>query len=118
MKPFNLEEAKKGKPVTTKDGNPVRILCFDRDNFTDTPILALVNIEGVEMARYYHDDGSHNDQPSLDLVMAGEKKEGWIRLYKGNMKTFVENTIYKTKDEALNTTDPDLIDVIKIEWEE
>jgi hypothetical protein len=30
MKPFNLEEAKAGKPVCTRTGLPVRIICFDR----------------------------------------------------------------------------------------
>lgn len=118
MKPFNLKEAKEGRPVTTKDGNPVRILCFDRDNLTDTPILALVNLDGTEMARYYRNDGSHDTGSGLDLVMATVYKEGWIRLYRGNMATFAGNMIYKSKDEALNTTDPDLVDVVKIEWEE
>lgn len=30
MKPFNLEEAKAGKPVCTRTGHDVRIICFDR----------------------------------------------------------------------------------------
>lgn len=30
MKPFNLEEAKAGKPVCNREGNDVRIICFDK----------------------------------------------------------------------------------------
>ena len=50
-------------------------------------------------------------------MMATDKKEGWIRLYKGN-GTFSGSMIYESEDAALNTTDPDLVDVVKIKWEE
>ena len=30
MKPFNLESAKAGDPVQTKDGNPARIIYFNK----------------------------------------------------------------------------------------
>lgn len=30
MKPFDLELAKAGHPVQTRDGRPVRIICYDR----------------------------------------------------------------------------------------
>lgn len=41
MKPFNLEEAKAGKPVCTRDGRRVEIISFENpsDNY---PILAKV----------------------------------------------------------------------------
>lgn len=29
MKPFDIELAKQGKPVCTRDGRPVKILCYD-----------------------------------------------------------------------------------------
>ena len=29
LKPFNLEAAKQGKPVCTRDGRKARIICFD-----------------------------------------------------------------------------------------
>lgn len=29
-KPFDLAQAKAGKPVITRDGSPARIVCFDR----------------------------------------------------------------------------------------
>lgn len=32
-KPFNLEEAKAGRPVCTRNGQEVRIICFNKDRF-------------------------------------------------------------------------------------
>lgn len=41
MKPFNLEEAKAGKPVCTRDGRRVEIVSFENPN-NSYPILAKV----------------------------------------------------------------------------
>lgn len=40
-KPFDLEQAKAGKPVCTRDGHKARIICFDAklENYS---IIALV----------------------------------------------------------------------------
>lgn len=50
MKPFNLEEAKAGKPVCTRDGRRVEILSFDNPN-NGSPILA----------RVFSDNTDYND---------------------------------------------------------
>ena len=42
MKPFNLEKAKQGAEVITRDGRKVKILTFSRRN-NDYPIVALVD---------------------------------------------------------------------------
>lgn len=55
MKPFNLEAAKAGAPVITRDGRGARITCFDNEG--DYPILAL--IEGNKKEVYaYNSNGS------------------------------------------------------------
>lgn len=41
LKPFDLEAAKAGKPVCTRDGRKARIVCYDRKS-ENYPILALV----------------------------------------------------------------------------
>lgn len=44
LRPFDLEAAKAGKPVCTRDGRKVRIICFDRttyDNYTTIIACAL-----------------------------------------------------------------------------
>ncbi len=40
MKEFDLEKAKAGHPVCTRDGRETRILCFDRKG--GSPIVVLV----------------------------------------------------------------------------
>lgn len=46
MKPFDLEAAKAGKPVCTRDGRKARIICFDRN--WEYPIVALIECENGE----------------------------------------------------------------------
>ena len=41
LKPFNLEEAKAGKPICTRDGRKARIICYDKKGDSD-PIIALI----------------------------------------------------------------------------
>lgn len=47
MKQFDLEAAKNGAPVCTRDGRKARIICFDRKTEFDT-IVALVEDKGIE----------------------------------------------------------------------
>lgn len=42
MKPFNLEEAKVGKPVCTRNGRRVGIISFENPSNNNYPILAKV----------------------------------------------------------------------------
>lgn len=117
LKPFDLEEAKAGKPVCTRDGRKARIICFDRKDIK--PIVALVTcINGtsvIEKAFYYFEDGYHlskNDNNIYDLMMLSEKKEGWVNIYK--------DSVYDTKDKALigRAEGRGYIDTIKVSWEE
>lgn len=41
LKPFDLETAKAGKPVCTRDGRKARIICFDMNSFNNHIIVAL-----------------------------------------------------------------------------
>lgn len=59
MKPFDLEEAKTGKPICTRDGLPARIICFNKQG-DDKPIVALVraNLESnKELPACYTEKG-------------------------------------------------------------
>ena len=83
LKPFDIQKAREGKPVCTRDGRKARIICFDREHLgydgVVFSILALVN-EGPysESVYSYTQDGlyvqgaCHNN----DLMMLPEKKEG------------------------------------------
>lgn len=124
LKEFNLEAAKAGKPVCTRDGRKARIISFDRHG-EDCPIIALVvdskNAECEEVIDYTL-DGICNENiinhNKYDLMMFTRKKEGWINIYKD-----FEDTVccaYLTKEDALKNRSIEYgyITTIKIEWEE
>lgn len=121
LRPFNLERAKQGKPVCTRDGAKARIICFDAKS--DAPIIALITADdGTEITFDYLSDGTffNSENPDNDLMMLPEKKEGWINIYKGGKMD--ADYVYPTKADALeNIFQPmkdNYIDTIKVEWEE
>lgn len=87
LKKFDLEAAKAGKPVCTRDGRKARIISFDRHG-EDCPIIALVvdskNAECEEVIDYTL-DGICNENiinhNKYDLMMLPQKKEGWVNIY-------------------------------------
>ncbi len=60
MKDFNLEDAKAGKPVCTRDGKKVKIIYFNRIS-EFYPIVALVKHEGGdEFVQTYTENGIYH----------------------------------------------------------
>ena len=117
LKPFDLEAAKAGKPVCTRDGYKARIICFDAKGMHQ-PIVALVTQDnGVEYIETYYSNGRFNDdinsQSGGDLMMLPEKKVGWVNLY-DDMK------IYASEERAKIGISPErnYIATTKVEWEE
>lgn len=83
MKNFDLEKAKAGYPVRTRDGHEARIICFDRED--DNPIVALVKEAGDETIFSYNKKGRFSNDGRgcmCDLFMKAVKREAWINLYK------------------------------------
>lgn len=60
MKPFNLEEAKAGKLVCTRDGRKVRLLCFDAKS-NNYPIVGLIlsSWGNVEECKTWTSEGAY-----------------------------------------------------------
>lgn len=125
LKPFDLEAAKSGKPVCTRSGKPVRIICFDVKG-AKHPIIALVKEDGCERVCSYIPDGSRFEDEkewSDDLMMIPEKKEGWVNVYKGDngiSKYNCDDIVFNTKEEATQyaQNDDNYITTVKISWEE
>lgn len=72
MRPFNLDLAKRGASVVTREGKPVRIICFDRkDEKRKGNIIALVSgSDKYEQIVQYHESGQQiNFISDLDLMM-------------------------------------------------
>ena len=62
LKEFDLEAAKAGKPICTRDGSQARIICFDFLSIDNTPIIALVRLsETQEGIVCYRKDGRFLD---------------------------------------------------------
>ena len=118
LKPFELEAAKAGKPVCTRDGRKARIICFDAKG--KQPIIALFEREKADevIIQTYNDDGSYyglEKEDNRDLMMLLEKKEAWVNLYPCDC---MGQKRYPTKEEALKNAVSDVIATVKIEWEE
>lgn len=130
MKEFDIEKAKNGAKVCTRDGRPVRVVCWDakRGNF---PIQVLILEEnGWESRIGYSNKGisekrytSINDD---DLMLVGKKREGWISLYKCNYEDYHQSMgvgagdVFPDRQGAIDEADgdPDYICTIQISWEE
>lgn len=111
LKPFNLEEARAGKPICTRDGSKAIFLTtLQNKRF---PVVAVVNCEQEENIYQYDINGICDENiDTLDLMMLPEKKEGWVNVYK--------DSVYDTKDEALmgRSDCRGYIDTINVSWEE
>lgn len=118
LKPFDLEAAKAGKPVCTRDGRKARIICFDAK--CNKPIVALIYDCNKETVFQYLESGRFfvDQIDKYDLMMFTRKKEGWLNIYKDFEDTVC--CVYPTEKEALEDgeTEKDYITTIKIEWEE
>lgn len=133
LKPFDLEAAKAGKPVCTRDGRKARIICFDAKRKDGENIMALIpskEYPGFEDLVAYPNNGNYHGEHENDgdLMMLPEKKEGWVNIYNRNRpRTSSENcyimtgvSVFETKEGAISYIDKDkeYIDTVKIEWEE
>lgn len=126
MKKFDIEKAKAGAKVCTKDGRKARIICFDKYN-TDRPIVALVRYDDYESIFMYSNNGEYyiGQSTANDLMIVGEKHYAWANIYKKNDGTYITGCHHPDKESALehkcdydDFSTIDYIDTIKIEWEE
>lgn len=121
LKPFDLEAAKLGKPVCTRDGRKARIICFDANGSNSQQIIALITDEnGFESSYSFTNEGRWTKEVESvhDLMMLTKKKEGWVNIDKGGSGKITVSSPYSTKEEAIHNDNETTIDTIKISWEE
>ena len=104
MKPFDLEAAKRGEPVCTRDGTPVQQLVHFPEGVRVNKIAALSG--GVinaydDQGRYYGDEVHVSTR---DLFMATRKRTVWVNVYPPEARNF--GGIYETKAIANNYASP------------
>ena len=127
LKPFDLEAAKAGKPVCTRDGRKARIICHDRQSDHGFPIVALVENAGAEKdedVHFYRVNGTAaTAERAQDLVMATEHHVGYINVYSHpESKSYWAGNVFDTKEDAYENirpiSDAVVVATVKIEWEE
>lgn len=126
MKEFDLEKAKAGHPVCTREGHEARILCFDREG--QYPIVALVKDAGNETIFSYNNMGRYSNDGRgylCDLFMKSEKQKRWINLYKDKdgllfpgLNLFESEKEAKDRMESGEKSNRLYYKTVKIEWEE
>lgn len=123
LKDFDLEAAKQGKPVCTRDGHKARIICFDKGGIY--PVIALVQEEGSETCHFYAQDGKCADSGNgYDLLMLSEKKEGWVNVYRDcdGANITKDDNIYSSREAAIASAqfidENHYVATTKINWEE
>ena len=125
LKPFDIQKAREGKPVCTRDGRKARIICFDRKS--DISIVALImgDNDREEIHSYYKDGRSvRNQKYSCDLMMLPEKKEGWVNVYRDcdGINITKDDNIYSSKEAAIASAHfidgNNYVATTKINWEE
>lgn len=120
MKPFNLEEAKAGKPVCTRDGDKARIICFDVQGRMPRLVALIMDEEGDEHLSHHRDDGTSVHNPDEDLFMATVKTTGYAALFKHACGAYVlSSRVFGTEAQAISETcAPGRVAIVPIEWEE
>lgn len=111
------------KPITTKMGHPVRIVCTDykNDNSSRLYLIALVMKAGgyEDMYKYNQDGTILNGHDDYTLINPKVKKEGWINVYPNSHGLGMHYCkIYDRKEDALAGKDDEAVDTIHIEWKE
>ena len=124
-KPFDIEKAKAGAKIMTRDGSPARIIETNLMGEYPIAIARVVYHNGVknEFPYSYTIDGRfRKDRPNeiYDLVMCPEKHEGWMNLYKRSDGSILSGDVHSTRAEAEENVIKalQLVTTIKIEWEE
>ena len=127
MKQFNLSEylENPSRKIVTRDGHPVRIICFNAnivDSDNTYPIVALVKKEdNTDVPASFTNNGVYlvGEEDEFDLFFKPTQKEGWTNVYRDFNNEIIIGTVYETKEEALNKKIIDhYIDTIPIKWEE
>ena len=82
MKPFDLEAAKRGEPIVTRDGREAKFIAHVPElNF---PVLVLLGV-GLWQARK---DGTSNVGVHVDLFMAPKNRTVWVNFFEPSMACF------------------------------
>lgn len=98
MKPFNLEEAKVGKPVTTITSLDPREIFYGRDSIVvrhSEGLLLEHDENGIPLPTA---DGRCYDR--LKLAMAPERKTAWVNIYRKENTDAAQGFAWPSRERA------------------
>jgi hypothetical protein len=111
--PFDLEAAKAGKPVCTKWGLPVRIVCWDVNTDMDNKLIGLITVGGRECDPLrFTEAGVCYYNREYDLRMAPEVLTYWVNILEvtetfGRFKEGDKLVYsYRSEEEAVSNSHP------------
>ena len=123
MKKFNLEEAKAGKPIQSRDGCRVTMLATDIKN--KYPLATVKHTSEMDVLQTQCEDGyfyKDKSESMHDLFMAPVKKEGWVNIYRDTCGAKVTGrSIHESEECAKEVNGVSLSNYVttaKVEWEE
>ena len=104
------------KPVQTRDGRKVRILCTDMDGEYDSIVGIVMNTNESEQCESWRPDGHYYDtsETNSDLVNVPETRVVWVNMYPGNFHTLWPA---KERADAMQKSDNSREACIRVEYE-
>lgn len=119
MRKFDINLAKAGKPVCTRDGRKARIISCSLRN-KNFPIAAIIEDEEENVYQFEANGVCDEHDENLDLMMFPEKRSGWVNVYKEcDGEYYVEKVVYKIKGHAVeNASSQNYVGTVRIEFYE
>lgn len=100
MKPFNLEAAKAGALLVTREGESVKFIAHVPEANEGERVIVFSEAKAI---RVYHESGNYyrNGTDGYDLFMAPQKKTVWVNIYANGYASYW-NTEKQADDYAAN----------------
>ena len=112
MKPFDLERAKAGDPIVTRDGRNARFIAYIPEAGESYRVVVL--IEGKETPCLLDENGRRQyTHDNAQLFMAPTKRDGWVNVY-----PMYSAILYQSKEMADINAGASRLACCRIEWEE
>lgn len=114
MKPFDLEAAKNGAKIVSRDGRNVKFIAYVPEIKSSYKLICF--IEGDNYTNHFNSDGSFDTnyrESSSDLFMATTKKTGYVHIYESK-----DGSILSEIKVSESPVEFDGFITCKIEWED
>ena len=98
LMPFDIEAAKTGAEVVTKEGAPVEILEYELRGCD--PIVGVIHSKNIDIVERFTAEGK-NKHDVYDLYLQQVKCSGWINVvFSAGEKRIIDEVVYDTPEEA------------------